>query len=103
MKPTFETIDQSTNHDSFALRADRRFPLTDCHYHSVALGGHNHNCAQAGVPSFRNISREYFKNEARNSFVGEAMFFAMIVLTAALPMLNGAYALAHFIRAIGAV
>jgi hypothetical protein len=101
MKPTFETIDQSKTRDSFAPQVDRSFPLTDCSYHSVALDGFN--SARSTKPAFRNISADYFKNEARHSFVAEASFFAAIVLTAAVPLMNGAYALAHFIRAIGAV
>jgi uncharacterized protein (DUF849 family) len=101
MKPTFETSDQRKSRDSFALRFVRRGPLTDCNYHSVALGGHNG--ARATTPSFRNISNEYFKSEARHSFVAEASFFVAIVLTAALPLVNSAHAVADFVRAIGGV
>jgi hypothetical protein len=101
MKPTCETIDQRKNRDAFAFRADQRFPTTDCNYHSVALGGYN--SPRSATTSFRNISNDYFKNEARHSFVAEASFFVAIVLTAAVPLMNGVYALAHFVRAIGAV
>ena len=101
MKPTCELIDQGENCDAFAFRAERRFPITDCHYHSVALGGYN--SAHSAKTSFRNISNDYFKNEARHSFVAEASFFVAIVLTAAVPLMNGVSALAHFVRAIGAV
>jgi hypothetical protein len=101
MKPTCEPIDQRKNRDAFAFRADDRFPITDCNYHSVTLD--SHNSARSAATSFRNISDDYFKNEARHSFVAEASFFAAIVLTAAVPLMNGVYALAHFVRAIGAV
>ncbi|MEY2525238.1 MAG: hypothetical protein QOE73_9 [Verrucomicrobiota bacterium] len=101
MKPTLEPIDQRKNCDAFAFRADHRLPITDCHYHSVALGGYNG--ARSPKTSFRNISNDYFKNEAPHSFVAEASFFAAIVLTAAVPLMNGVSALAHFVRAIGAV
>jgi hypothetical protein len=103
MKPTFETIDQSNERDSFALRAGRRLPLTDCNYHSVALGGYKSNCACTGAPSFLNISRDYFKREAGPSFVAEASVFAMIVLIAAWPVMQAVSALSHFIRATGGV
>lgn len=103
MKPKIETVDRTKTRDSFAPRADHPFPLTDCNYHSVALGGYSNGCARAEVPSFLNISRDYFKNEARHSFAGEAAFFAMIVLTAAVPLVSNAYALADFIRAISAI
>jgi hypothetical protein len=101
MKPTFETTDQSKERDSFALGAGRRLPLTDCNYHSVALGGYKSNCARTSAPSFLNISRDYFKSEAGPSFVAEASVFAMIVLIAAWPVMQTVSALSHFIRAIG--
>lgn len=101
MKPTFETIDQGKKRDLFALRADHRLPLTDCNYHSVALGGFNRACSTKN--SFRHISSDYFKNEARHDFVAEASFFVAIVLTAAVPLVNGAYAVTQFVRAIGAI
>ena len=103
MKPTFETTDQNKERDSFALRAGCRLPLTDCNYHSVVLGGYKSNCARTGAPSFLNISRDYFKKEAGPGFVAEASVFAMIVLIAALPVIQAIYALAHFIRATGGV
>jgi hypothetical protein len=103
MKPTIETIDQSKKRDSLALNADRRFPVTDCNYHSVALGGYKSNCARTGAPSFLNISRGYFKNEAGPGFVAEASVFVMIVLIAAWPVMQAVSALSHFIRAIGGV
>jgi hypothetical protein len=84
-------------------KIETRFPITDHNYQSVSLGGGSGSRARLAGPSFRNISREYFDNEARHNFVGEALFFAAIVLTAALPLMNSAYALAHFVRAIGAV
>lgn len=101
MKPTCETIDQRKNRGTFAFRADHHFPITDYNYHSAALD--SHNSARSATTSFRNISDDYFKNEARHSFVAEASFFVAIVLTAAVPLMNGVYALAHFVRAIGAV
>lgn len=97
MKPTFETIDRSKKRDSFALRGDQRLPITDCHYQSIALGGFNHACSKT---SFREISSDYFKNEARHDFWAEASFFAAIVLTAAVPLALGAYAVTEFVRAI---
>lgn len=101
MKPTIETIDQSKKRDSSAIHADRRFPLTDYNYHSIALGGYKSNCARTNAPSFLNISRGYFKNEAGPGFVAEASVFVMIVLIAAWPVMQAVSALAHFIRAIG--
>ena len=103
MKPKIETVDQSDKRDSFALPTDRHFPLTDHNYQSVALGDYKSNCIRIETHSFRNISGDYFKNEAPQDFLGEALFFVAIVLTTAVPLLSGVYALAHFVRAIGAV
>jgi hypothetical protein len=82
MKPKFET----------------NFPITDHNYQSVALSGCSGSRARLAGPSFRNISRGYFDNEARHDFVTEALFFVAIVLTVMPALMSGAYALAHFIR-----
>jgi hypothetical protein len=82
------------------LRGNRRSPITDYNYHSIVLEGSNSNCVRASAPSFRNISRNYFKNEARHDFLGEAALFAVIVFTAFLPLINNAHALVEFVRAI---
>jgi hypothetical protein len=55
-------------------------------------------CFGACRPSFRAISQEYFKNEARRNFASEAALFVVIVMTAALPILNSASALMHMVR-----
>jgi hypothetical protein len=103
MKPKIETVDQSKNRESFALRADPTFPLTDHNYHSVALSGYNSHCVRTNPPSFRSISSDYFKNEAPQDFLSEALFFVAIVLTAVPALMGSVYALAHFVRAIRAV
>ena len=78
------------------------FPITDYNYHSVALDGHN-GCSQKVSPSFLNISREYFKTEARQSFLAESAYFAAIVVTAAWPVAYGIYLVAHLMRMSGAI
>jgi len=84
-------------------KIETKFPITDHNYQSVALGGCSGSRAHLARPSFRSISRDYFKKEARQDFLGEALFFAAIVLTTAVPLTTGAYVLAHFIATIGAV
>src|SRR5438132_8910933 len=58
-------------------RSARRFPITDCDYQAPPYidrsGGH---CANVPAPSFRSISRDYFRNEARYTFASEAALFA---------------------------
>ena len=102
MKPTFSTITNSLRRDSFELSVNKRprAPLTDHNYHSVAI-------EEAGAPyvrkcarSFWNITGDYFKNEARPDFLGEAALFVVIIITALLPLMNNSHALVGFVRAI---
>jgi hypothetical protein len=91
MKPTFSIT-----------RSEKRFPLIECNYHSVTLSGYRGRCVKPRVPSFRDISRPYFQNEARHDFFGEAILFSILVMTAAVPIVNGAYAIIQLCRAFGA-
>jgi hypothetical protein len=83
-------------------RSEKRFPLIDCNYRSAMLGGYRGRCAKPAAPSFRNISHQYFQNEARKDFVGEAILFVMLSVTAAVPLVSGAYAVIQLYRAFGA-
>ena len=47
-----------------------------------------------------NFSCDEFES-IRHNFLGEAGLFALIVLTAFLPLINNAHALVEFVRAIG--
>jgi len=98
MKPSF-TLNRSRNGSD---RSTRRFPITDCNYQAPSYidhsGGH---CANVPAPSFRNISRDYFRNEARYVFVSEATLFALITVTAAVAIASGAVAAIDFLRALG--
>lgn len=102
MKPTFEAVTKSRRDDAPESRSSR-LRIIDCNYHSLALDGFNGRCLKPTVPSFRNISRQYFNSEARHSFAGEAIFFALIIITAAIPMIDGACAAIDLVRAIGAL
>jgi hypothetical protein len=98
MKPTMQTIDHAPR------RTNRRMlPVTDYHYHTIALGGYRGSCARRSVPSFRHISRDYFAGEDRHYFLAEAFVFSAIMLTAAVPLVNGARAVLHLIRAFSGV
>ena len=79
-----------------------RFPLTDCNYHAPLSGG---SCARfTNVPSnsFWRFSRDYFAVESDRSFMSEAIVFAVLAITAAVPMLQNASAIRELIRAFGA-
>jgi len=85
---------------ALTTRNRRTFPLVDCNYQTMTLGGYNARCLRTAVPSFRNISRHYFQKEARRDFVSEAFLFAVIIVLAAAPLLSTASALTEFCRAI---
>jgi hypothetical protein len=97
MKPTFQTNDDKTREGA------RKFPITDCNYHSVALGCYRGHCAKTVSPSFHSLSRDYFKTEARQYFLAETIVFAAIMATAVLPIVNGAEAVIDLVRTIGGI
>ena len=99
MKPTMTTIESERSERA----SDRRFPVTDVNYHSIALGSYSSLCAKTKAPSFHSISSAYFKGEACNYFLAEAFVFALILATAALPLFNGAHAVLDLVRTIGGV
>ncbi len=94
MKPAF-----SLNRRRGERRSTCRFPFIDHNYQTNSYfelhGGH---CANVPGPSFRNISRDYFRNEARWNFLAEVLFFAVIIAIAAVPLINGALAIMHFLH-----
>ncbi|HZA37629.1 MAG TPA: hypothetical protein VE486_00665 [Candidatus Baltobacteraceae bacterium] len=92
MKPTFITT-----------RSQKRFPLIECNYHSAVLSDYRGRCVKPTAPSFRNISRAYFQKEARHDFFGETILFAMLSITAAVPLVSGGYAIIQLCRAFGAL
>ncbi len=93
MKPTIQ----------FSKRHSLCMPKTDCSYQVASMpsrGGRSYGSRHASI---RAVSHDYFKNEARSMFVTEAAFFSVIVITAAVPLINTAMALVHFVRSIAAV
>jgi hypothetical protein len=93
MKPTFQSN----------TRRGPRLPKIDYSFQSSSMANIGGRCFDSRRPSFRAISQDYFKTEARQSFASEAFFFSVIVLTAAVPLLNSAYALVHLVRAFAVI
>ena len=80
-----------------------RMPKTDCNYQVASMpsrGGRSYGSRHASI---RAVSHDYFKNEARTMFATEAAFFGVIVITAAVPLINTTMALVHLVRSIAAV
>ena len=99
MKPTVEQNNLSKRADVAETNAGA-FPSIDCNYQTVALPSYRGSCLRPRFSSFRNISGEYFRIEARNEFRLEAAAFVAIIITAAIPILNNMHALADFLGAI---
>ena len=79
-------------------------PKTDYSYYAGSMsnrgGGRGYGSRRASI---RAVSCEYFKNEARSTFATEAAFFSVIVMTAAVPLISSAMALAHLVRSFAAL
>jgi len=102
MKPTFPTIIRSRCHEAFdgGKCRGRRLPVIDYNYHSVAFEGSSAPYVHARARSFWNITGDYYKSEARRDFLGEASLWAVLALTAFLPLISNAHAVMEFVRAI---
>ena len=103
MKPTIQFNEKSRRDLSDrAFRKGSLLPKTDYNFQAASAtnGG---RCFGARRPSFRAISQDYFKNEEPRSFAGEAALFVVIVMTAALPIINSASALMHLVRSFAAL
>jgi hypothetical protein len=97
MKPPLHTLEETSR-----LRRSRG-PLTDYNFHPIGISGYSAHCAGTTAASFRSVTLEYFKGEARYDFLAEAGVFAVMMLTIASPLLNGIQAVVQLIRATGGV
>ena len=104
MKPIPLTTHKDRRRDSFDPAAGKydRSPITDYSYQSTAFGGSSGRFVHNPARSFWNIAGDYLKDEARHDFQSEAVLFALITMTAALPLINNLHALIQFVRAITA-
>ena len=89
MKPTI----QSNTHRG------PRLPKTDYGYQAPSVASTGGRCFGSPRPSFRSISQDYFKNEARQSFATEAALFSVIVMTAAVSLISSVAGMVHMVRA----
>lgn len=104
MKPTLRTLSSKAQTGSSSFNGTQRdLPKTDYNYHNSNLADFGGRCGGSykGARSFREISQSYSNHEARHSFIAEAAFFALIIMTAAVPVLEGARALSVLVRSVG--
>ena len=80
---------------------NNRSRLIDCNYRPMTLDGYRGRCVRPGTSHFRNISGQYFQNEARHEFLVEAVCFAVVIITAAVSLVSAANAVVELSRAFG--
>jgi hypothetical protein len=99
MKPTFQTIERNSRRDSIARRKGSPAPQTDCFFQTDApdFSGYRR---EEGLPPFRRISAAYFDSEARSHFRVEAVVFGLIVLSAAVPVIQSMRSMAQFVYGV---
>jgi hypothetical protein len=97
MKPTFPIIQQHSRRDSVASRKGSHAPRTDCCFQADVPNFSGGNHRGDNVPPFRGISAAYFDSEARSHFKAEAIVFGLIVLSAAVPVIQGLRSVAHIV------
>jgi hypothetical protein len=102
MKPTIQF--HETSRRDFCDRGSRKgsaSPKADYSFQAGSVANGGGRCFGSSHPSFRSISQDYFKNEARHSFAGEAALFSVIVMTAAVPIISSVHALFQLVRSFG--
>ena len=99
MKPTNQFNEKSRRDSSDRdSRQGSAQPQTDFSFQEPSMGG---RCFGSPRPSFRSISDNYFKKEARPNFAGEAALFSVILMIATVPILNSVNAVLHLVRSFG--
>lgn len=100
MKPTIQFTERSRRNSRESNKGSA-LPKTDYNLQAAPVANGGGRCFNSCRPSFRAISQDYFKNEAPRSFASEAALFSVIVMSAALPIINSASALVHLVRSFG--
>ena len=100
MKPTFPNFETSRQRDSFASsRKGSTLPKTDYHFQPPSAEFRGHRGGNDS-PSFRGISNNYFKNEARSHLAVEAVVFGVILVTAAAPVFQAIRGLFQYVYGV---
>lgn len=76
----------------------RLFPITDFNYQSFSFNRHFGGPERNSAASFLNISRDYFRYEARRSFLVEAAFFLVLTAILVLTLISAAAVIVHFLN-----
>lgn len=98
MKPNSERNDDRRSRNFCGRRTGLRFPVIDCNFQASALDRYYGGSTGGSRPSFVNISREYFRSEARRDFLAEVAVFLAIAVILATTFISGARAIIHFLH-----
>jgi len=98
MKPSCERNAGRRGGNLRQSRTDPRFPVTDCDFQVFSLDRYYGGSTGSSQPSFLNISREYFRSEARRNFLAEVAFFLAIAAILAATFISDARAIIHFLH-----
>jgi hypothetical protein len=74
------------------------FPAIDCNYQSFSLDRYNGGSTGSSPASFLNISRDYFRREARRNFLVEIAFFLVLGGILIATFIEGARVIIHFLQ-----
>ncbi len=98
MKPIAERLGCRSGHDFSSISKPTKFPRLDCNYQAFSLDRFYGGAERNRASSFLNISREYFRYEARRNFLAEAAFFLVLTAILALTFISGALVIIHFLQ-----
>jgi hypothetical protein len=93
MKPNSEGNDARKSR-----RIRNRLPVIDCNFQVFSLDRYYGGSTGSSQPSFLNISREYFRSEARRNLLAEVAFFLAIAAIFVVTFISGASAIIHFLH-----
>jgi hypothetical protein len=97
MKPRWQVNDNDKRGDALVRRSAPHSQKTDCNYQTTLFGQFSGEHAGEWETSFLNISQDYFRSEARWSYVAEVFFFALIIATTSTAIIYGARVVIHFL------
>lgn len=101
MKPTLPSNEISNRRDSQAIRlTGSSWSKTDYRFKPNGPTDFG-RCHGSPAPSFRRISEDYFKHEAPSHFISEAAIFGLMIVTAAVPIIQGVRGALDYLRVVG--
>ena len=100
MKPTPQFQNNKVRRDALPSFHSVAFPKTDFGFKGNWPEDFSGRCGGKRFPSFRGISDDYFRKEARHHFVSEATVFVLLGLTAAVPVFQAVRGLIQFVYGV---